>query len=102
MAGNPKQFAAAAKRVHQDGLTLQSEVNAVLKKLVEDATYATRFYEAVDADNRKEVISLLKTGGIKQGRLKSLELFPGNLKVIIVIDLAKWTVTVTIDTSDAT
>ena len=102
MAGNPKQFAAAAKRVHQDGLTLQSEVNAVLKKLVEDATYATRFYEAVDADNRKEVISLLKAGGIKQGRLKSLELFPGNLKVIIVIDLAKWTVTVTVDTSDAT
>src|SRR6185369_12984523 len=102
MATNSKQFAAAAKNVYKNGVTLQGEVNAVLKQLAEDASYASQFYEAVDADDRKEVISLLKAGGIKQGRLKSLELFPGNLKVIIVIDLAKWTVTVTVDTSDAT
>jgi hypothetical protein len=100
MAKNPKQFAAAAKNALKNGVTVQGEVNAVLKQLAEDATYASRFYEAVDADDRKEVISLLKAGGIKQGRIASLELFPGNLKVIITIDLAKWTITVTIDADD--
>ena len=95
MATNSKQFAAAAKNVYKNGVTLQGEVNAVLKQLAEDASYASQFYEAVDADDRKEVISLLKAGGIKQGQIVGLHLFPGNLKVIITIDLAKWTITVT-------
>lgn len=94
---SPKQFAAAAKNAHKNGLTLQGEVNAVLKQLAGDATYASRFYDAVDADDRKEVISLLKAGGIKQSRIGGLELFPGNLKVIITIDLEKWTVKVTVE-----
>ena len=50
MATNSKQFAAAAKNVYKNGVTLQGEVNAVLKKLAEDASYASQFYEAVDAD----------------------------------------------------
>lgn len=95
MAKNSKQFAEAAKRAHQDGATLQSEVNAVLQKLARDEAFATRFYDAIDADDRKEVISLLKGGGIKQGRIGSLELFPGNLKVTIRIDFEKWTITFT-------
>lgn len=86
MAKNAKQFAEAAKRVHEEGATLQSEVNAVLQKLAGDEAYASRFYDAVDADDRKEVISLLKGGGIKQARIASLELFPGNLKVRVEID----------------
>ena len=66
--------------MHQDGLTLQSEVNAVLKKLGQDATYGTKFYEAVDADDRKEVISLLKAGGIQKDALKAWNSFPATLR----------------------
>ena len=99
MPENPKSFATAAKRAHKDGLTLQGEVNAVLQQLAGDATFASQFYEAVDNDDRKRVISLLKAAGIKQSRIESLELFPGNLKVKVDIDFKNMRLIVEIDTS---
>lgn len=98
MAKNAKEFAEAANKLHRDGATLQSEVNAVLQKLAGDGTYASRFYDAVDADDRKEVITLLKEGGIKQARISGLELFPGNLKVKVAIDFKNMTISVEIET----
>lgn len=99
MAHNPKQFAAAAKSASDNLATLRAEVDAVLNKIAGDENYATQFFNAVDADDRKEVISLLKKGGIKQTRIDGLHLFPGNLKVKVEIDFKNMRFIVEIDTS---
>lgn len=93
-----KRFAEGAKRALTDANVVQSEIGGFLKQLASNATFAAKLHAAIDEDNRKDVIKLLKPGCFKKCNIDSLELFPGNLRVKLTVDFKRMRFTIEVET----